>query len=143
MDGKTQFKRCTSSACKRTGAVQQNPSWTAANVPQQKSECTGAISSCEPPVNESLAKWGRPCTLRCPAYSRIKAVGWIETAIKVGQCGFRTVNVSDVVLRWTFGSACVEELQQAILQCSCIGAFAKDIVLMKNMAEEMTVVQSV
>lgn len=49
--------------------------------------------------------------------------------------------MSNVVLRWILSATLIQQLQQPIFQRLYIAPFANDVVLMKHMTEEVTVVQ--
>ncbi len=49
--------------------------------------------------------------------------------------------MSNVVLRWILSATLIQQLQQPIFQRLYIAPFANDVVLIKHMTEEVTVVQ--
>ena len=80
-------------------------------------------------------------TFRRLAYSGIERVAWIESVEECLHCWLGGIEVAHIVLCGILGFALVEQCPHAMLQRQAVMAFAHDIILMEDVAEEMAVVE--
>src|ERR1700722_11718540 len=73
----------------------------------------------------------------------IERVARIERAVVAHERGLGKVEMSDVVLRWILGSALIENFPHCVLDFGGVVTLLHDIVLVKHLAEEVSVIDLV
>ena len=74
------------------------------------------------------------------ADTRIEAVARIEAHIVLDQRWFRIVQVTDIVLRWKFRAARVQQCPHTAFDLGRVVTFAHDVVLVEDVAEEVAII---
>ena len=77
-----------------------------------------------------------------PADTGIEAIQWIEATIMGFEGGGSSVEMTDIMLCWILRTARCRVLQQAMLKLDRVGSLSDDVILMEDVAEEVTVIEN-
>ncbi len=83
------------------------------------------------------------CTLRRVPDAGVEEIARIEASVVVQQCRFRGVQMTNVMFRRIFSTPPVQDLPHCVLYFHCVMAFLHDVILMKDLTEEVPVIELV
>jgi hypothetical protein len=81
--------------------------------------------------------------LGCVSDARIEAIAGIKAFVVILQRGLRIVQVTDIMFGRIFGAPLVEKLPDLMLDIHSVVALLYNVILMKHLAEEVTVIELV
>ena len=79
--------------------------------------------------------------LRHLPYSGVECIAWIERTVERLHGGLGGIEVAHIVLGGVFGVPVVEQAPHSMLQGHAVVALAHNVVLMKDVAEEVAVIE--
>ena len=81
--------------------------------------------------------------LGCAADAGIEHVARIQLLVVLNQRRLGVIKMADIVLGRIFGPALVEQRPHALFECHAVMPFRHDVILVKDVAEKMTIIELV